>query len=125
MKAIQRLQKMIEYGFKELNEDETVKMRMDADALMLEIEQADETIERQAEQIDIKQGVIEQYEMDYQSLAAENARLKEALKQISNEDIKCCDVEQGIEWDSCDHMAEVAEQALAAPPQKGDSDDNN
>ena len=44
--------------------------------------------------------------------AEQIARLKEALEKIANEDIKCCDSEQGIEWDSCDHMAEVADEAL-------------
>ena len=70
--------------------------------------------QQQAEQIDIKQGVIEQYEMDYQSLAAENARLKELI-------CKECDAHE----DYCKSPKKVGcdlDQALAAQPQ-GDSDE--
>ena len=101
MKAIQRLQEMIEYGFKELNEDETVKMRMDADALMLEIEQADETIDRQAEQID---------------------RLEKALK-FADYLIGKLAGWNGIDLSTLDEEYpeyKTIKQALAAQPQKGE-----
>ena len=91
MKAIKRLHGMIEHGFQQLTEDETVSMRMDADALMLEIEQMDETIEKQADEIE---------------------RLKEVNKRFRDAIIKTS---------FCDGLALVLdiENEEAAQPQKG------